>query len=1003
MLALDIRNLPPTRRETALISGLIALLALSVCLCVYGYGGTKLAYVHLGYLPGILAGLIFGMWAGAGCGAAMGLLLGPFMPLDTQLGIPQDLESWSFQGVFFVLLAFIAGALSQALRSQIRSARLLSRRDNATRLPNQRALLADLERDCARRDAQTALLVIHLSALEEVRLSMGRDASDQFLKTITAILQDLVAPAALYRIHETHFATICHSRDVNALREYAQQIVAALEVPVTVRQTAMHIEPHLGIACYPLHADNPWALLQSASFAARIACNEDRGFGFYDAPRHNGHIEAQAIRRDFQQAVDDCTGIALHYQPIIDLPTGAMVGAEALIRWTHAERGAVSPGTFIPIIEQTVLMDRLTKQVLPPRLRAMGRVGRTGPGSQTVDQSVDAEPAGRGHRPRRDGDVAALRRPPGADLFRDYRDRHHEGVGGGAGHLHAPARARASQIAIDDFGTGHSSLSYLHKIPADIVKLDRSFLQGITTDPDTRKNRLARDRALSRPRPPHRGRRGRDSGEGGSDAQPRLRHGAGIPLRQARSRPTTLRRSCRSPTPKLPDQRRRFDMHYVLMLLIGAGISVYFNGVSSGFDDAYETLRQHHYTEAADRFSAALESGTLGDKNAAAAYNNRAVARYAIGDQNGAVHDFRAGVHPRPGAPRLTAATSPKRRAAAERPASTPPAWAPICGPSNARSCSDCSDPLGRSDIPANAHTRPDRYRHVPSFADPSRPVFPGGLPFPHFRWAADDLRVDPHRRSAERLVSPTPAFAPAASSNSASNSRCRATRSRRPELTPFHRGNSAQPTFSERFVLALWGSCALMPAILRREPPIHPRRYGRFQYLSRSPAMKIDLHYAAHAAVLIGLTVLVAAPAHAQDPKRSDAVVRDISEAFANDPFLKTQHLAVSNAAGAVTVSGTANDLLVRERATRLASHVAGVLSVDNNVMLAPRTVETQPEPAAVSQEAPSAPVDKSPAPAPPFSPAHADPGHAAKDIAAATALTETSVLTGLRTGRTR
>ena len=276
------------------------------------------------------------------------------------------------------------------------------------------------------------------------------------------------------------FVISCDALSVTATVLLAEQVLEALAEIVIIGGQEMTISASAGIAVADENA-TPESLLRDSDAAMHRA--KDRGRGRIEL--YDKALRARAERRlatvsALGQALDR-EQLAVHYQPIVDLTTGAILGAEALLRWSHPERGSISPVEFIPLAEETDLIVQLGAWVLEQACTELAEWHRRAPEmSMAVNLSVRQMLA-----PDIAGLVDGVVRRSGIDpdrlcleltesLFMEDVEFFSMTVDG--------LKALGVRLAIDDFGTGYSSLNYLKRFPVDAVKVDRSFVDGLGRD-----------------------------------------------------------------------------------------------------------------------------------------------------------------------------------------------------------------------------------------------------------------------------------------------------------------------------------------------------------------------------------------------------------------------------------------------------------------------------------------------------------------------------------------
>ena len=354
--------------------------------------------------------------------------------------------------------------------------------DSLTDLAN-RALFNDRVRHAlsrARRDGGClAVLFVDLDDFKVVNDNLGHGAGDRLLREVAARLRScLRGHDTVGRLGGDEFAILAEDTDLATARRLADRVIATLAAPFPLVGGQVTVRASVGIAVDERLALDEAQLLRNADIAMNAA--KSRGKGTYEVFQ-SSMLRSVRDRHDVQAALEGAIErheLVVHYQPIVDLHTGRVAGAEALVRWPRPDRGLVPPAEFIPLAEETGLVVELDRFVLRQACRQVaGWVAEAGPLLLHVNLSAH-------HLLRNDlaASVAAALRDSGLSpdclaleitesvLMHDLEVaivRLHELKGLGV------------HLAIDDFGTGYSSLAYLRQMPIDAVKIDKSFVDGV--------------------------------------------------------------------------------------------------------------------------------------------------------------------------------------------------------------------------------------------------------------------------------------------------------------------------------------------------------------------------------------------------------------------------------------------------------------------------------------------------------------------------------------------
>jgi diguanylate cyclase (GGDEF)-like protein/PAS domain S-box-containing protein len=366
--------------------------------------------------------------------------------------------------------------------------RHLTYHDQLTGLPNS-ALLQERLRTAilsGRRERQpVALVLMNVDRFREINHTLGHQNGDRVLLELAQRLGDVVGqPDRVARLRGDEFALLLPGADVNLARQVAGKITKAMEEPFMVERLPIEIEASIGISVQPDHGEEAEILMQRADMAMQAAKRRNAGCMVYSPDCDPYDPRRLALLGELRRAIE-VDQLLLHYQPKVDLKTRTVVGAEALVRWRHPKHGMVPPDQFIPLAEQGGLIKPLTRWVLDhaltqceawmreePKLPvAVNLSARNLHDPQLVEQ-VTGLLASRQVAP----ELLQLELTESAVMTDPVR----------AGEILGVLDATGVGISIDDFGTGYTSLAYLRRLPVSELKIDKSFVMGMTKeDEDT--------------------------------------------------------------------------------------------------------------------------------------------------------------------------------------------------------------------------------------------------------------------------------------------------------------------------------------------------------------------------------------------------------------------------------------------------------------------------------------------------------------------------------------
>ncbi|MEO8517620.1 MAG: EAL domain-containing protein [Dermatophilaceae bacterium] len=358
--------------------------------------------------------------------------------------------------------------------------------DALTGLPNRAMLADDIEQalGVAERDGTSVgLLLLDLDRFKEVNDTFGHDYGDALLRQIGPRLAGVLGGVGtVARLGGDEFAVLLPGlRGVNQATDVAGALLSALAIPFPVEGIDVDVEASVGVVISGEHGQDATTLMQRADIAMYVAKTQHLAVFVYDASIDGHSASKLALVGDLRRALDSGE-LLLHYQPKVSLTSGEVLGVEALVRWQHPERGLVFPDEFIPLAENTGLMNRLTKYVLNAAL-AQARTWIDAGRPLSIAVNLSARDLHEERFAEVVAELLARHEVPAHLLELEVTE---------TAIMTDPPRARAMlerlsalgiRLSLDDFGAGYTSLSQLTSLPIDEIKIDRSFVMTMAEDP----------------------------------------------------------------------------------------------------------------------------------------------------------------------------------------------------------------------------------------------------------------------------------------------------------------------------------------------------------------------------------------------------------------------------------------------------------------------------------------------------------------------------------------
>ncbi|GAO34713.1 hypothetical protein SCT_0093 [Sulfuricella sp. T08] len=389
--------------------------------------------------------------------------------------------------VYLGVISSIAIKLSVMERQHTHDLLAQSRKDPLTGLPNRIAIDEILAREIARNrrgQEHSAILYLDLDKFKDINDNLGHSSGDRLLERVALRIRTILREEdVLARLGGDEFLILLPNSNADKSSLVAKRLIEVFGAPFSVSGQDILISTSIGICIFPDNGDDCSSLLQNADAAMYEAKRQGRNrFVFYRGELGEHIRQRLQLQHDFLRALK-LQEFYLHYQPLVDLTSGKIVGAEALVRWMDPQRGLRNPAEFIPFAEESGVILPLGEWVLKTACREA---------KSWANQGYDIHVAvNLSARQFQDPDLfskisnalSEAELPP-AKLELEITESASMQDPEASILVMDKLKSIGIRIAIDDFGTGYSSLAYLKRIPADIIKIDRSFVNGIHNDQD---------------------------------------------------------------------------------------------------------------------------------------------------------------------------------------------------------------------------------------------------------------------------------------------------------------------------------------------------------------------------------------------------------------------------------------------------------------------------------------------------------------------------------------
>lgn len=378
--------------------------------------------------------------------------------------------------------------LEELVRERTAEVERLAYFDQLTNLPN-RVLFADRLTQAVKHagagNESLATLLLRVDGFQKITETLGHTVSDKLLQEVAARLRKSGGEQiTIARFEADEFAVLLTNVAGPAVVvEALRKITESMQPPFLIDKHELYLAPSIGVSMFPIDAGDSAELLKNAGVAVNRAKTSDTPYQFYRAQMNAEAVQRLTREAELRRAIDQ-EELRLYYQPQLDLITRCIVGAEALIRWQHPQLGLLPPAEFISLAEETGLILPLGEWVLRTACTQLAAWNDAGLRGLRVGLNVSPQ-----QLQQKDFRLTVARALRASAI--DPRDIELEitesSIVGKAEEVIAllgDLKKTGLSIAIDDFGMGYSSLSYLKRLPIDMLKIDRAFISDSATDAD---------------------------------------------------------------------------------------------------------------------------------------------------------------------------------------------------------------------------------------------------------------------------------------------------------------------------------------------------------------------------------------------------------------------------------------------------------------------------------------------------------------------------------------
>jgi len=455
---------------------IIMFLGISTTYIVWITGGTNGGWAELNFIGIILAAYYFKVPGGLGSAIVLGIMSGPWMPFNVSKDIMQTPQNWIVRLCIYSMMGFLAGYIFQKNEKMNQDLREKDLTSNFTGLYNTNKLLLDLD-EMIQKENDFCLVFFHIKNLEEISKYVDYQLKKEIIQHTIEAIQSKFEGNTLYAVHLNEYMLVLKAYDAQTLNETIAKSLETVLKTINIEEGAIQLIVKVGIVFRKEHQVEATTLFNKARVAADQGEECQSAVYTYDADFENKRRLYSEISGSIHQAVNN-KEFYLVYQPIINLNEETISSVEVLVRWDRGEREAVGPGTFVKIAEETGSIQQITKEVITQLVNQLAdwqknKIKIKASINATAEELIDHDFY---EWVKKIFDAYQIDR---SQLGVEITERVYNGDIDRLKAVLKILQSKGYSVSIDDFGTGYNTLKNFEEINADIVKLDKYFIDKL--------------------------------------------------------------------------------------------------------------------------------------------------------------------------------------------------------------------------------------------------------------------------------------------------------------------------------------------------------------------------------------------------------------------------------------------------------------------------------------------------------------------------------------------